>query len=172
VIGLLRFVGVLNAAVWCGSAIFLTLGLPALFSPELKKLLTPAGVGFAAEAVFERFFLVQYCCGAIALAHLAAEWIYCGRPVRRLSLGLVLGLLALALAGGLWAQPKMRTLHEIKYFGKTLPQQTEAAREFALWHGASQAINLFVVTGLVFYLWRVSAPPEGSRFGGSGKIRG
>ena len=110
--------GVLNAAVWCGSAIFLTIGLPAIFSPELKKLLTLPGVGFAAEAVVARFFLVQYWCGAIALAHLLAEWFYCGRPVRRLNMALVLGLLAIALAGGLWVQPKMNALHEVKYFGR------------------------------------------------------
>jgi hypothetical protein len=172
VIGLLRFVGILNAAVWCGSAIFLTIGLPALFSPELKKLLTPAGVGFAAEAVFERFYILQYCCGVIAILHLAAEWFYCGRPVRRLNLALLVGLLAVALAGGEVAQPRMRALHEIKYFGKTAQQQQDAAKEFAFWHATSQIVNLFVMTGLVFYLWSVSAPPESTRFGGFSKIRG
>ena len=58
--GFLRFVGMLNAAVWCGSAIFLAIGLPALFSPELKRLLSPAGVGFAAESIVARYFILQY----------------------------------------------------------------------------------------------------------------
>jgi hypothetical protein len=165
-------VGILNAAVWCGSAIFLTLGLPAVFSPELKTLLTVPGVGFAAEAVVARFFVLQYWCGAIALAHLLAEWIYGGRQVRRLNLALVLGLLALALAGGLWAQPKMRTLHEVKYFGKKPEQQAQAAKAFALWHGAAESVNLLVIGGLIVYLWRVSGPPESPRFGGFSKIRG
>src|SRR5580700_399780 len=132
------------------------MGLPAVFSPELKKLLTEPGVGFAAEAVVARFFVLQYWCGAIALAHLLAEWIYCGRPVRRFNLALVLGLLALALAGGLWAQPKMRTLHEVKYFGKTPEQQAQAGKAFALWHGAAESVNLLVIGGLIIYLWRVS----------------
>jgi hypothetical protein len=171
VIGLLRFVGILNAAVWCGSAIFLTIGLPAVFSPELKKLLTAPGVGFAAEAVVARFFLLQYWCGAIALAHLVAEWIYCGRRVRRFNLALVLGLLALALAGGLWAQPKMRALHEVKYFGKTAEQQEQAGKAFALWHGAAESVNLLVIGGLIIYLWRVSGPSENPRFSGFNKIR-
>jgi len=165
-------VGILNAAVWCGSAIFLTIGLPALFAPGLKKLLTEAGVGFAAEAVVARFFVLQYWCGGIALAHLLAEWMYCGRPARRLNLALVLGLLALALAGGWWAQPKMRTLHEIKYFGKTSEQQAQAAKAFAQWHGAAESVNLLVMAGLILYLWRVSGPQEGPRFGGFSKIRG
>jgi hypothetical protein len=172
VTGLLRFVGILNAAVWCGSAIFLTFGLPALFSPELKKLLTEPGVGFAAEAVVARFFVLQYWCAAIALAHLLAEWLYGGRPARRLNLSLVLAMLALALAGGLWAQPKMRALHEVKYFGKQPEQQAAAARAFARWHGAAESVNLLVMGGLIIYLWRVSGPPESPRFGGFNKIRG
>jgi hypothetical protein len=172
VTALLRFLGILNAAVWCGSAIFLTVGLPAVFSPGLQTLLTKPGVGFAAEAIVARFFMLQYWCGAIALVHLLAEWIYGGRPVRRLNLALVLGLLALALAGGLWAQPKMNTLHQIKYFGKKPDLQEEATKAFALWHGASESVNLLVIGGLILYLWRVSGPPEGPRFGGISKIRG
>jgi hypothetical protein len=165
-------VGILNAAVWCGSAIFLTLGLPALFSPRLKELLTAPGVGFAAQAVVARFFLLQYWCGGIALAHLLAEWVYCGRPVRRLNLALVLGMLVLALAGGLWAQPKMQRWHSDKYFGKTMELQTQAAQSFARWHAASEMANLLVIGGLILYLWRVSAPPESPRFVGFNKIRG
>jgi Domain of unknown function (DUF4149) len=165
-------VGILNAAVWCGSAIFLTIGLPAVFSPELKKLLTPAGVGFAAEAVVARFFLLQYWCGAIALAHLFAEWLYGGRPMRRLNLALVLAMLAVALLGGLWAQPKMRDWHATKYFGKTVELQTQASQNFALWHAVSESANLLVIGGLILYLWRVSVPPAGPRFGSLGKIRG
>jgi hypothetical protein len=165
-------VGILNAAVWCGSAIFLTIGLPAVFSPELKKLLTPSGVGFAAEAIVARFFLLQYWCGAIALAHLWAEWLYCGRPVRRLNLTLVLAMLTAALAGGLWAQPKMVAWHAAKYFGKTAALQTQAGQAFALWHAASESVNLLVIGGLILYLWRVSVPPANTRFGSSGKIRG
>jgi hypothetical protein len=140
------------------------IGLPAVFYPELKKLLTAAGVGFAAETIVARFFLVQYWCGSIALVHLLAEWMYCGRPVRRLNLGLIIGLLALALAGGLWAQPKMKTLHEIKYFGKTADLQAQAGKSFAMWHGISETINIFVIGSLVLYLWSVSAPPESARF--------
>jgi len=148
------------------------MGLPAVFSPELKRLLTEPGVGFAAEAVVSRFFVLQYWCGSIALAHLLAEWLYGGHRVRRLNLALVLGLLAFALAGGLWAQPKMRTLHELKYFGKNAEQQTQAKKDFALWHGAAESVNLLVIGGLIIYLWRVSGPPESPRFGGFSKIRG
>lgn len=164
--------GILNAAVWCGSAIFLTIGLPAIFSPEMKKLLTPPGVGFAAETLVARFFLLQYWCGAIALAHLLAEWIYGGRPMRRLNLALVLAMLTVALAGGLWAQPKMQAWHAAKYFGITAELRTQAGQSFAAWHGVSEGANLLIIGGLILYLWRVSLPPVGPRFSSLGKIRG
>jgi len=153
-------VGILNAAVWCGSAIFLVVGLPAVFSPEMKKLLTVPGVGFAAEALVARFFVVQYWCGAIGLAHLAAEWLYAGRRARSLDLGLVMGLLALALAGGLWVQPKMQYLHKVHYFGQTAAQRDQAGQTFAVWHGTSESVNLLVIGGLIVYLWRVSGPAD------------
>lgn len=169
---ILRFVGILNAAVWCGSAIFLIVGLPAIFSPELKRLLTDPGVGFAAQAVVARFFILQYCCGVIALAHLAAEWLYAGRSPARWQVAMILFLLGLALAGGLWAQPKMRVLHHDKYFASTAARQAQAGREFAAWHGASEAANILVIGGLILYLWGASAPSEHPRFVGFNKIRG
>jgi hypothetical protein len=97
---------------------------------------------------------------------------YCGRPVRRLNLTLVVGLLALALAGGLWAQPQMKTLHETKYFGKTAEIQTQAGKSFAAWHGISESVNLFVLGALIVYLWSVSRPAEGVAFRKFDKIRG
>lgn len=164
--------GLLNAAVWCGSAIFLVIGLPALFSPELKRLLTAAGVGFAAESIVARYFIVQYWCGGIALAHLLAEWLYCGRPLWRLNLGLLVVILSLALAGGLWAQPKMRDLHRTKYFGRTSEQQLQAGKAFAAWHTASEAANLLVIGGLVWYLWLAGREQEPPRLLSFSKIRG
>jgi hypothetical protein len=172
VTGFLRFVGLLNAAVWCGSAIFMVVGLPALFSPELKRLLTAAGVGFAAESIVARFFILQYCCGGIALGHLLAEWLYCGRSLGRLNLGVLVVVLSLALTGGLLVQPKMRALHLIKYFGRTSEQQMQAARTFAAWHAAAEAANLLVIAGLVWYLWQVSREQDTPRFVSFSKIRG
>ena len=102
-------VGILNAAVWCGSAVFVAIGLPALFTEEMKRRLTAPGVGFAAEAVVARFFAVQICCGTIALAHLAAEWLYAGRPGRRLNVALAAGMLAVALAGDCGRNRRCRT---------------------------------------------------------------
>jgi hypothetical protein len=172
VIAFLRFVGILNAAVWCGSAIFMVAGLPAIFSAKLKELLTVPGVGFAAEALVARFFAVQIVCGVIALAHLTAEWLYAGRPAGRLNLGLAMALLWAALIGGFWVQPKMQELHRLKYFGRTLIERNQAGKTFADWHGISECVNLVVIAGLVVYLWRVSNPDDTPRFGNFNKIRG
>jgi len=165
-------VGILNAAVWCGSAVFLAVALPAIFSPELKDYVPAERIGFVAEAVVARYFLLQYWCGAIALAHLLGEWLYCGRPARRFNLTLVLAMLSVALAGGLWAQPKMNKLHVVKYFGKVPEQRAQAGKSFGHWHAASESANLLVMGGLILYLWRVSVAPESPRFGGFSKIRG
>ena len=170
--GILRFVGIVNAAVWCGSSIFMLVALPALFSPELKRLLTTPGVGFAAESIVARYFILQYWCGGIALVHLLAEWFYNGRPLWRLNLGLLIFVLSLGLAGGLWAQPKMRALHVAKYFGKTSDQQAQAGKSFAAWHSASETANLLVIVGLACYLWRVSRAQDPQRFVSFSKIRG
>ena len=170
--GFLRFIGLLNAAVWCGSAIFVAIGIPALFSPELKRLITPIGVGYAAETLVARYFVVQYWCGGIALAHLAAEWFYFGRPLRRLHLGLVLGVFIVGLLGGLWAQPRMRALHVAKYFARTNEEQVHAAKLFTTWHAVSMSVNLLVILCLVWYFWRVFREQQPERFMSLSKIRG
>jgi hypothetical protein len=168
--GFLRFVGLLNAAVWCGSAISLAFCLPALFSPQLKHLLTDAGVGFAAESILSRYFILQYWCGAIALAHLFAEWLYFGKPLLRLNLILIATVLFLGLVGGLGIQPKMRAWHVAKYFGRTPAQQLQAAKSFAAWHAASEVANLIVIGELIIYLWRISDEQK-ARFVRFNKIR-
>jgi hypothetical protein len=172
VIAFLRFLGILNAAVWCGSAIFMVAGLPAIFSDKLKTLLTVQGVGLAAEALVARFFVVQCVCGLIALGHLTAEWLYAGRPARRFNIILATALLWVGLIGSFWVQPKMEELHRIKYFGRSLAEREEAGKTFAVWHGISESVNLLVICGLVVYLWRVSSPDEPPRFGNFNKIRG
>jgi hypothetical protein len=49
--GFLRFVRIVNAAIWCGASVFLIVGVPGLFSQPLEALLSKPYVGFAAEAV-------------------------------------------------------------------------------------------------------------------------
>jgi hypothetical protein len=173
----LRFVGILNAAVWCGASIFLLIALPAVFSDDLKHrigTMGPPGVGWVAEAILARYFILQYCCGAIGLIHLALEWLYCGKPLLQRNLVILVMLLALALGGGLWMQPKLKGLQDIKYFGLTQTAREQADHAFKAWHGASECGNLVIVGGLLVYLWRNSRTGDQARYGSLnlGKIRG
>jgi len=173
----LRYLGILNAAVWLGASVFLIIGLPAVFSDELKTKIGPAGplvVGWAAQTVLARFFILQYCCGTIGLAHLMLEWVCCGKPLWQRNLGILALLMGLALAGGLWMQPKLNDLHHVMYYGATQPARDQAGRAFRAWHGVAECGNLVAVGGLLMYLWRVSRSGEHARFGtlNLDKVRG
>lgn len=167
----LRFLGIANASIWCGAAVFTIIGLPAVFTGESGRILTKQYAGFAAEAILARYFILQYFCAAVALAHLAFEWLYLGRSARRFTLGLLIGLACVGLIGGLVAQPKLCQLHRAKYWAKTAEERSRADHAFKVWHGGSQVVNLLVVGGLVVYLWRIVKSTESSRFVGSNKIR-
>ncbi len=173
----LRFIGIVNAAVWFGAVFFFTVcAAPALFSPEMKRLFgqgsyAQAYTGLVAQMALGSLFLLQYWCGAIALLHQLAEWVYLGKRVRRFTLGMLLVLYCLALLGGLGLYPKMQQWHRIKYstelYRQTLytsEQKAIAARHFQLWHGVSQAANVLILGGLAFYLLHLSQPANGPRF--------
>jgi len=179
VLGFLRFIAITNAAVWFGASVFFTFGVgPAFFSADMKALLGeqayPVYSGAVALIVIERFFLLQNICGAVALVHLFAEWLYAGRPLSRLNLGLLGVLFALGLLGGLGLQPHMKALHRVKYaVQSTAAERETAAHAFRLWHGVSQAANLGVMAAILFHLVQVSQPGSVPlRYGGNPKFRG
>lgn len=169
-IGFLRFVGILNAAVWFGSAIFFTFGAGlAPFSAEMKTLLGPNNYpyfsGAIAQILIARYFHFQLACSLIACLHLVAEWLYLGKFPQKLQVGLLIGLCSAALLGGYWLQPRLHALHAIKYAVNTPPEIRAAAdRSFRAWHGVSQVINLLLVGGLAAYLWRAANPSDPTRF--------
>ena len=165
-IGFLRFVGVANAAMWFGASIFFTFSIgPAFLSDQMIGLLTRPYAGAAAQIVIERYFLFHELCGGVALAHLVAEWLYMGKPLQRLTLWLLLGILALGLVGGHSLQPKLRALHRTIYGPGSTPQQiVQAKQSFKFWHAASQALNLVVLGGVAVYLWRATTPGSGYRY--------
>ncbi len=166
----LRFFGVTVAAVWFGSAVFFTFFAgPAFFSDEMKKLFPPPYNGAVAELVVARYFVLHYLCGLLALAHLGVEWMYLGKVPARLTVWLVGGVLGLSLIGGLWLQPKLKDLQQIKYADQyrrvATPQQREAAaKSFGLWHGVSSTMNLVMLAALWLYLARGVNTGESPRF--------
>jgi hypothetical protein len=179
----IRFIGVLNAAIWLGSAVFFTCAAaPAFFSTDAKALgISTFYTGSMAQLVLARYFYVQHICGLIAVAHLLAEWVYLGRALQRFTFSLLVVLLCLGFAGGLWLQPKLKRLNLVRYSMSetlnardgsrqaqpvTIPVEERAAAEkaFRSWHPVSIFFNVVVLAGLVFYFWRVTHPPDDLRF--------
>jgi hypothetical protein len=171
---ILRFITVINAAVWLGSAVFVTVGLPVVFSKEVAEYVQKPQVGIVAENVLSRYTMVQYWCAGIALAALFTENLFLGKAVVRKTLVLLLALLAVALVSGLWLQPTMRELHKTKYWGTVPAARQEADVKFRRLHGVSQPANLLVIAVLVIYVWNVSKPHSGAdkpRFSTLSKIK-
>jgi len=129
--------------------------------------------GAIAQILIGRYFNLQLLCGIIALLHLLAERLYFGKSPDALSLSLMTALLSITLLGGFWLQPKLKDLHTIRYRATTSVEIREAAdQSFRTWHGVSQALNLLLIIGLGFHLWRVANPPDSTRFLITGKFRG
>jgi hypothetical protein len=166
VLGFLRTLAILNAAVWFGSVIFFTFAAaPAFFSDEMIRLLGKAYAGAAAQLVVHRYFLCQQWCAGIALAHLIAEWLYSGRPLQRFRLLLLMILFSIGLLGGYVLQPRMKELHLKKYAVQTTPDvKAAASRSFSILHGTAMAMNLLVMAGVLVYLWDVTKPVNTARF--------
>lgn len=167
-----RLIGIGNAALWFGTTLFFTFVVgPAFFSNEMLSLfgwpktgqLAKYYSGAVAQIILERYFIVHYICGGIALVHLMIEWLYTGRPWKKITLLIILCMLSLSLSGGMWIQPKLQRLFRTMYGGA--PQQVEEARRvFKVWHGVSQGINLLLLGGTLAVLWQISREPEGLRY--------
>jgi hypothetical protein len=176
VTGFLRYIGILNAAVWLGASIFFTFGIaPAAFSAEMQNLIGannyPYFSGAIAQILVGRYFILQLICGIVAFLHMLTEWLYLGKTPRKLWLGLLIGLFAIALIGGDWLQPKLKDLHWVKYRANQREQREIASQSFRAWHGAAQILNLVALVGLGLYLWRVANPPDPTRFVSTTKFR-
>ena len=164
----------MNAAVWFGASLFFIVGLTPTFFPAVEKHLGEVWTGIITFMAFERYFALQYWCGAIALAHHVAEWVYLGRPLQRIMLAIVLGVFGIGLLGGLWLQPRMERLHSVKYAkADTYSQQQRVAASKSLraWQGISRAIGVISLAALGVYMWRMGNPPNPPRFMPSSKFR-
>jgi hypothetical protein len=172
VLGLLRFISLVNAAVWLGAGVFFTLGVgQAVFSDEMKRIFGKYYVGIIAQHLIGQYFLFHIVCGCIALAHLLFEVFYLRRSIRRWVFAAVIVPLCLGLLGAFVFQPRMRTLYQAMYLGP-VEQRAAAQKQFGMMHGLSQTMNLASVILVVAYLWRLGNPPETPRFVSSHKFRG
>ena len=168
----LRIVGIFNAAIWLGSAIFFTFGIaPATFSAEMKRVFGDYYTGVIAQNLIASYFTVNLICGLIALAHFFGEMIYAGRPFRRFTFGLILVMLGLGLVGAKIFSPKIKAVHQVKYLGNA-DARPGAKQQLARLHAVSATGNLISLIALVIYTWRVTNPTEQTRFVSAQKFRG
>ena len=176
-IGFLRFVGLLNAAVWLGAALFYTLvASPAFASREMSDLLTARNFPYFSVAIAQilatRFFQLQLVCSLLALVHVLAEWLYLGKIPHRFWRALLFTLLALNLAGGLWLQPRLKHWHHRAFALNARPEAASAAaRRFRAWQTAAEMVNFLLAGGLGVYLWGMANPPDPTRSLDAGKFR-
>jgi hypothetical protein len=170
VIGLLRFIGVINAAVWLGGAVFCMFEIrPSLFSSEMNTLLGAGNASFfpqfsvaLAQIVIRRGLEFQIVCAVIAWFQLLAEWLYLGRPSRRFSFSV----------NSAWLQPRLREFHTARFRAVQSAEREVAARSYRTWQPVSDGLQLLVIGGLLVYIWRVTNPPDPARFVSSVKFRG
>jgi hypothetical protein len=173
---LLRFIGIVNASIWAGTAFFVTLVAgPAMFSQDMLGIFggaDPSGAarffaGSVAQILLDRYFVLQTVCGAVALLLLVFDWLFLGRPFKERTLFLAAGLFVFVLLGAYGFQPKLQQLHQTMYGvgGKVTYVQAQKARQaFRIWHGLSQVVNVVVCGGTFVYLWQVSQIPPSVRF--------
>jgi hypothetical protein len=167
----------MNAAVWFGSAVLFTFAIGrAVFSDDMQHLLGPTYYpyfsGAIAQVLIRRYLDWNVVCALIAVLHAFGEWLYLGRPLHRLWIGLLAGLFACSLLGDFVFQPRIKSLHAVKYAtNRTRAERESAARSLSIWHGVSQGVNLLLLGGLGVYLWRVANPANPTRFVTPGKFQ-
>jgi len=177
VTGLLRFIGILNAATWLGAAVFFTFGAgPAVTSPDVEKLLGPKNFPFFSEAIHElllgRFFGLQVACAVVALLHVLSERLYLGKSPEKVWFGLLLALFTLAVAESSLVGPKLAQLNKRRFAPNLRVEERQAAAEsFQTWRSVLLTANFFGLGALGFYLWHISSRADPMRFVSANKFR-
>jgi hypothetical protein len=170
--------GMLNAAIWLGAAIFCTLGvLPLVNSQKMMSLLGQAYFPYMSGGIIRliivRLFYWQIACAVIAWLHLVLEWLYLGRTPRRRWVALLTLLFSASLITGLWLNPKLTRLHRSQHaLNLTAGAREAAAKGFRFWDGVFQAVNVMLIGGVAVYFWRLTTNEDAPRFVTPVKFRG
>lgn len=169
--------GMLNAAIWLGAAVFCTLAVvPVVNSQKVQALLGQTYFPYLSGAIslvlVAKLFHWQIFFAVMAWVHLVLEWLYLGRTPRRLWVALLTALFSLGLMGGLWLNPKLTRLHRTQHATNVRPEDRELARKpFRLWEGVFQAVNVVLIGGVAVYFWRLTRIEDAPRFVSPVKFR-
>ena len=155
---------VVNAAVWFGAGLFLTVVVgPNFFSPAVTDLVGRQNAGLIAQSVLAKYFVLQGVCTVVALA-LQLRSVTGGSALARRSRWGLAVVLALVCVGGFWLQPKLVELNRQRYAITTSAEERPIlARQFGMWHGVSQMGNLLVLIGALAHLVILAHGPQAGR---------
>ena len=165
----LRTLQLAVVAIWLGASVFLTFLVgPALFSPEVLRVIPKYHAGRFAQILLGQFFWLQLACGAAAILISLAGWAFGGTRQRPWATFMLMGVVAVVLLGGRMLQPRMERWHAIQYAPNTTPaQKTEAQQSFRRFHGVSQVANLAVMIGVALYFLQLTRPAQRRVLGGA-----
>ena len=155
---------VVNAAVWFGAGLFLTVVVgPNFFSPAVTDLVGRQNAGLIAQSVLAKYFVLQGVCTLVALA-LQLRSVTGGSALARRSRWGLAVVLMLVCVGGFWLQPKLVELNRQRYAITTSAEERPIlARQFGMWHGVSQMGNLLVLIGALAHLVILAHGPQAGR---------
>ncbi|MCF7669869.1 MAG: DUF4149 domain-containing protein [Verrucomicrobia bacterium] len=174
-IALLRIIGLINASVWLGAAVFFTFSVsPALRSKPIIALFSTGGTSDTAQAylgalyhiVLGHFHVWQITCAIIALACLLALRVLSGKPARLIMFYLLIGLLGAGLVGRFWIQPELKRIHTIRFSTKNdQTMKLEYRKTYLNRYRLSTILNILSIVGIsAFFLKSIGESPEKSRF--------
>ncbi len=178
VIGFLRLVGLINAAIWFGAAVFFAFAAaPVATSEAMGSLLGPRNFPYFSVSVYHliagKYYALHLICSVIALMHMATEWVYLGKNPRRVWVVMLLGLTLLGGLEDFILQSHLKDLHRTAFVARVRPDQREAARRaYTAWNVMSRSFQFIMVGCLGVYLWRTANPPDPARFVPAAKFRG
>ncbi len=173
VITFLRFVGVMNAAVWLGGSAFHLLAVAPFFAtPAVRWVLGDVHATGAGLMLWQRFYVLQYTCLTVSFLHHIAEWVYIGRPISRAT-GWMLGtLLVLALLGNLELDRAVVPAHWARGNPRATPEdRARAERGYPLWSTLWLSTNGALGLVVLVFSWRVLTASHGPRFVTQTKFR-
>ena len=166
VISFLRFVGVMNAAVWLGgSAFHLFAAAPFFGSEAVRWLLGDLHASGTGLMLWQRFYLLQYLCMGIAWLHLLAEWVYLGRGVSRFNGWVLSAILCIAVTSHAEMSLAVEKAHWNRRNARvTAEERDRAARVYPLWSGVWTATNAVLGLAVLAFSWRTLTASHGPRF--------
>ena len=120
VIGFLRLVGLINAAIWFGAAVFFAFAAaPVATSEAMGSLLGPRNFPYFSASVYHliagKYYALHLICSVIALMHMATEWVYLGKNPRRVWVVMLLGLTLLGGLEDFILQSHLKDLHRTAF---------------------------------------------------------